>query len=90
MKKHGVPDEDFYRGSIGGDTESERLRARIAELERVLGEVEQSLIPIVKWTSGDCYCIGADEILVADGKTCPTCYAKKAIAEIESVLGKGE
>lgn len=89
MKKHGVPDEDFYRGPIGDGMESERLHARIAELALALKRVSESLNVIVAW-SGDCYCLTDYEAGIAGGKECPTCAAIEGLSEIKSVLGEKE
>lgn len=65
------------------------LRARIAELERALKRLSESLNVIVAW-SGDCYCLTDYEAGIAGGKECPTCAAIEGLSEIKSVLGKGE
>ena len=83
MKKHGVPDEDFYRGPIGDGTESERLHARIAELERVLVHTSLTLDKVLHELG-----------IPGEGYPAPVSnaadFAKEALAEIKSVLGKGE
>lgn len=99
MKKHGVPDEDFYRGSIGGDTESERLRARIAELERVLNRTKATLEYVSGFTvkSGYIECHG-DKCRQINCLSCGGDFAvsyepnriELSLAEIKSVLGKGK